>query len=280
MALAADHLVCPACLDVCDGHIHQCPQGHLICSECDRSLASRTCPTCRGALPSAEAPERNRFAERMIAALPYVCEHCGAATTRGERTAHEVECPGRPRVCAVRAYSASHCPLSSRSLARTRPNHWHHSSFPLSQAAWAGCGWTGLRAGQPEHEAACVYVSEVAPLKARLADLEPRAQHLQARGDAAVMPDRTLYPNDSNLWIALAPTRCRTRSCRRALRRWRRSRAASSPSRLGRCRAGQETPRPPPLQAWRRVRRVGARAAGGVRAATAAGGRGRGRRHI
>ncbi|EOD19303.1 hypothetical protein EMIHUDRAFT_255668 [Emiliania huxleyi CCMP1516] len=123
MALAADHLVCPACLDVCDGHIHQCPQGHLICSECDRSLASRTCPTCRGALPSAEAPERNRFAERMIAALPY--------------------------------------------------------------AAWAGCGWTGLRAGQPEHEAACVYVSEVAPLKARLADLEPRAQHLQARGDAA-----------------------------------------------------------------------------------------------
>ena len=110
MALAADHLVCPACLDVCDGHIYQCPQGHLICSECDRSLASRTCPTCRGALPSAEAPERNRFAERMIAALPYVCEHCGAATTRGERTAHEVECPGRPRVCAVRAYSASRVP--------------------------------------------------------------------------------------------------------------------------------------------------------------------------
>ena len=164
--LSAAHLECPVCLEVRDGHIHQCQADHLVCAECDRGLTTRLCPTCREPLHSLAQPNRNRFAERMIARLPAACDHCGAATTRGDKAGHELDCPQRPRACA---------------------------------AAGAGCAWSGLVGAKAAHEAQCVFVIHVAPLRVRVAELEPQNQRLQARVAALEPQVRTLRDENERL---------------------------------------------------------------------------------
>lgn len=40
-------LECPVCMEVFEGHIYQCTQGHSLCSTCLNKLPNRLCPTCR-----------------------------------------------------------------------------------------------------------------------------------------------------------------------------------------------------------------------------------------
>ena len=131
-AMTEQELECPICYAVPDGAIHQCPEGHWFCAGCDGQIAPRLpdgwaeerdetgpyyfnestrafqreapapvrlCPTCREPLPARSI--RCRALERQIAGLPARCTHCGAATTRGEKAAHEAECPQQPRGCAA-----------------------------------------------------------------------------------------------------------------------------------------------------------------------------------
>eukprot|EP00964_Phaeocystis_antarctica_P072500 scaffold44359_cov48-Phaeocystis_antarctica.AAC.1 len=142
--MAEEALECPVCLTLPEGEVHQCNEGHCYCAACwNRLEEPRRCPECRQPIPQAN---RNRTAERAIAALEWSCEHCGEATTRGAKAAHVSACPQRPTVCAASA---------------------------------AGCGWAGVAAGQVAHEAACPF----AICQRMMAPLQAQNQQLQARCD-------------------------------------------------------------------------------------------------
>ena len=167
----AEALECPVCLTLPEGEVHQCNEGHCYCADCWNRLDPRLCPECRQPVSQAN---RNRAVERTIAALEWSCEHCGEATTRGAKAAHLQTCPQLPTTC---------------------------------EAAAAGCGWAGVLAEQPAHEAACTYVickrvtaplqaqnqqlqaqctglqSECQELRARMAPLQAQNQQLQAQCD-------------------------------------------------------------------------------------------------
>ena len=146
--MAEEALECPVCLTLPEGEVHQCNEGHCYCAECWNRLEDpRRCPECRQ--PVAQA-NRNRAAERAIAALEWSCEHCGEATTRGAKAAHLAACPQVPTACA---------------------------------AAAAGCGWAGVMSEQAAHEAACPFAicqRMMAPLQAECQQLRANSQELQS----------------------------------------------------------------------------------------------------
>ena len=155
---AVERLECPVCLELPEGEVHQCNEGHCCCVSCwNRLEEPRRCPECRQPLPQAN---RNRAVERAIAALEWSCEHCNEATTRGAKAAHLAACPQVPTACA---------------------------------AAAAGCRWAGMASEQAAHDVACPFaicVRMMAPLqaecqglRARLTPLEAHTQQLQAQCD-------------------------------------------------------------------------------------------------
>ena len=121
---------CPICLTLPEGAVHQCHEGHCYCVECwNRLEEPRRCPECRQPVPLAN---RNRAAERAIAALEASCEHCGEATTRGALAAH---------FCA-----ASYLPGGGPLL------HASPQRLDFCAAAAAGCTWAGMAADQAAHD--------------------------------------------------------------------------------------------------------------------------------
>jgi hypothetical protein len=106
-----EHLLCSVCHDAPCGRIEQCENGHLLCAEAEigvgeacsvqvRSVGGR-CPVCLRGMAS--MPIRAISAEQSIAALPAMCRHCDAASTRGEVLAHVAQCPRSPAQCAAAA---------------------------------------------------------------------------------------------------------------------------------------------------------------------------------
>merc|ERR1711962_301970 len=64
-------LECPICFDISRPPIYQCPEGHIICSQC-RPKVTR-CPVCRFVFQG--MPDiRNRYIERL--AIKYFKENC------------------------------------------------------------------------------------------------------------------------------------------------------------------------------------------------------------
>jgi len=100
------------------------PEGGDACSAQVRARAAR-CPVCRQAL--ADTPIRALAVEHSIAALPAVCRHCAAGSTRGDVLGHEAQCPRAPARCA---------------------------------AGPDGCRWEGLAGEREEHEGTCVWGRE------------------------------------------------------------------------------------------------------------------------
>ena len=177
-------LECPVCLMLPEGEVHQCNEGHCCCVGCWKRLDPRRCPECRQPLPQAN---RNRAAERAIAALEWSCEHCGEATTRGAKAAHLFACPQWPTTCAARD---------------------------------AGCDWAGVRVEQAAHESGCTFVicqRMMAPLqarnqqlqwechglqelRARVEALEPlQAQNKQLQRQVAALQQRVAAPSDAEV---------------------------------------------------------------------------------
>ena len=144
----AAELECGVCLMLPEGEVHQCNEGHCYCVACWRTLDPRRCPECRQPIQDSC---RSRAAERAIAALEAICDHCAEATTRGAMSLHLRACPQRPTACA---------------------------------GAEAGCGWSGVAAEQAAHEAACpiaVCQRMMPPLQAQNQQLQSENQELRAR---------------------------------------------------------------------------------------------------
>ena len=92
-----ENLKCVVCLEVPQGRIEQCTNGHLWCSEAGdgdgtscasrvRAVSGPKCPVCRHGLPS--RPIRALAAEQTIAALPASCHPCSSTMLRGSEEKH------------------------------------------------------------------------------------------------------------------------------------------------------------------------------------------------
>ena len=122
---------CGICLTLPEGEVHQCNEGHCYCVDCwSRLPEPRRCPECRQPLPQSN---RNRVAERAIAALEASCEHCGEATTRGGMAAHLLLCPQRPNFCTAAAeQTAPHPQFDDKELHTLDPTR-RSSSTPAAR---------------------------------------------------------------------------------------------------------------------------------------------------
>ena len=104
-AAVEEDLTCPLCLELPEGEVQCCTNGHNFCGDClgrhrayTHGNGNSRCPTCRVDL--AAEPIRNRDAEQRIGRLPGSCTGCGAGMLRNVLTPHmatceavEVECP-------------------------------------------------------------------------------------------------------------------------------------------------------------------------------------------
>ena len=162
-------LECPVCFTLPAGEVHQCNKGHCYCIDCWHRLDPRTCPECRQPLPQAN---RNRAAERAIAALDAACDHCGESTKRGAMAKHRRVCPQRPSFCTASA---------------------------------AGCGWAGVASEQAAHETACPFaicLRIVAPLQSECKKLRARVtalEHLRVQNERLQRQVAALQPLSSRV---------------------------------------------------------------------------------
>ncbi|VDQ01649.1 unnamed protein product [Trichobilharzia regenti] len=97
-------LTCSVCLEIRD-QTNQCPNGHLICSQCSIQLLQQSsqtnlakCPSCRVNLQY--KLRRCLLAEQMTAELPHECHYCFNIIPRRLIKQHEYElCPNRYVTC-------------------------------------------------------------------------------------------------------------------------------------------------------------------------------------
>ncbi len=73
---------CPLCMDIPEGEVQQCINGHIFCADClqahrnsGRGEVCGLCPTCRVEL--GDTPIRSRVAEHAIQRLAAPCSECG-----------------------------------------------------------------------------------------------------------------------------------------------------------------------------------------------------------
>lgn len=93
-------LECPVCTEVpVFTPIYQCPNGHLLCSECHSKL--QQCPQCRAVLHKI----RSLFAEKMLANHSLQCRYaedgCAAMLLLSTAKSHQKSCEFRELNCPV-----------------------------------------------------------------------------------------------------------------------------------------------------------------------------------
>ena len=194
------------CLALPEGEVHQCLEGHCFCHECWNRLDPRRCPQCRHWLPRTN---RNRAAERAVAALEWRCEQCGLATTRGAMAAHLLACAQRP---AAGSPAGAALPQASGGVA--------------ASGGWlAGCG--RLVRGLLRRGESALCRRMMAPLRAECQELraQNQAQHANPNPNPNPNPNqeqgRLPCPSASRSPLTPTPTpsptrrsRSRTRSSR------------------------------------------------------------------
>lgn len=124
-----DNCCCSICIELCDGHIFQCKNGHLVCASCLEKIRKKqvdgTEPIC-AVCKEDTSYFRCRVAEGMIANMATNCIYCNTETTRGNLASHMKQCSLNPGV--------------------------------VCSAHYAGCTWTGNESYRDEHEAKCLIV--------------------------------------------------------------------------------------------------------------------------
>ncbi|XXG51349.1 hypothetical protein AAC387_Pa02g5145 [Persea americana] len=98
-------LDCHICMSMMYPPIHQCPNGHTLCSECKLRVHNR-CPTCRHELGNIRCLALERVAESLEHHCKYQSLGCYDIFPYFGKLKHEQECPFRPYNCP---YAGSEC---------------------------------------------------------------------------------------------------------------------------------------------------------------------------
>lgn len=100
-------LECPVCMNIMYPPIHQCPNGHTLCSKCKSKVHS--CPICRQELGNIRCLALERVAESLEVPCRYQILGCQDIFPYQSRLRHEQSCGFRPYNCP---YAGAECPVS------------------------------------------------------------------------------------------------------------------------------------------------------------------------
>ncbi|GLT88331.1 hypothetical protein SLE2022_063620 [Rubroshorea leprosula] len=98
-------LECPVCTDLMYPPIHQCPNGHTLCSNC-KIRVRNCCPTCRNDLGNIRCLALEKVAESLELPCKYQSFGCHDIFPYHSKLRHEQHCHFRPYDCP---YAGSEC---------------------------------------------------------------------------------------------------------------------------------------------------------------------------
>lgn len=101
-------LDCPICSNSMYPPIHQCPNGHTICSSCKLRVHNR-CPTCRHELGNIRCLALEKVAESLELPCRYQKLGCHDIFPYYSKLKHEQQCMFRPYSCP---YAGSECSVT------------------------------------------------------------------------------------------------------------------------------------------------------------------------
>uniref|UniRef100_I1NCM1 RING-type E3 ubiquitin transferase n=1 Tax=Glycine max TaxID=3847 RepID=I1NCM1_SOYBN len=100
-----DLLECPVCTNSMYPPIHQCHNGHTLCSTCKTRVHNR-CPTCRQELGDIRCLALEKIAESLELPCRYISLGCPEIFPYYSKLKHEAICNFRPYNCP---YAGSDC---------------------------------------------------------------------------------------------------------------------------------------------------------------------------
>ncbi|XP_027349605.1 E3 ubiquitin-protein ligase SINAT3 isoform X3 [Abrus precatorius] len=100
-----DLLECPVCTNSMYPPIHQCHNGHTLCSTCKTRVHNR-CPTCRQELGDIRCLALEKIAESLELPCRYISLGCPEIFPYYSKLKHEAICNFRPHNCP---YAGSDC---------------------------------------------------------------------------------------------------------------------------------------------------------------------------
>ncbi|KAG2680842.1 hypothetical protein I3843_11G117300 [Carya illinoinensis] len=100
-------LECPVCTNSMYPPIHQCQNGHTLCSTCKTRVHNR-CPTCRQELGDIRCLALEKVAESLELPCKYGFLGCTEIFPYYSKLEHEAQCSFRPYNCP---YAGSECPV-------------------------------------------------------------------------------------------------------------------------------------------------------------------------
>lgn len=100
-------LECPVCTNSMYPPIHQCPNGHTLCSSCKTRVDNR-CPACRQELGDIRCLALEKIAESLKLACKFCTFGCQEILPYYSKLKHESACYYRPYTCP---YAGSDCPI-------------------------------------------------------------------------------------------------------------------------------------------------------------------------
>ncbi|XP_077251313.1 E3 ubiquitin-protein ligase SINAT5-like [Tasmannia lanceolata] len=98
-------LECPVCTNSMYPPIHQCHNGHTLCSTCKSRVHNR-CPTCRQELGDIRCLALEKVAESLELPCKYHTHGCPGIFPYYSKLKHEAQCNFRPYTCP---YAGSEC---------------------------------------------------------------------------------------------------------------------------------------------------------------------------
>ncbi|KAI0499403.1 hypothetical protein KFK09_020306 [Dendrobium nobile] len=101
-------LECPVCTNSMYPPIHQCPNGHTLCSKCKATVQNR-CPICRQELGNIRCLALEKVAESLELPCRYLTVGCSEIFPYYSKLKHEQLCRYRPYNCP---YAGSECLVS------------------------------------------------------------------------------------------------------------------------------------------------------------------------
>ncbi|KAL3846260.1 hypothetical protein ACJIZ3_003663 [Penstemon smallii] len=102
-----DLLQCPICANSMYPPIHQCPNGHTLCTNCKR--VHNYCPNCRSELGNIRCLALEKVAEALQLPCKYQNLGCRDLFPYYNKLKHEKRCSFRPYICP---YASSECSVT------------------------------------------------------------------------------------------------------------------------------------------------------------------------